>query len=158
LLRELKGHNAGNWRHPFAVYPIGKFYIRTVAELSFMRFVRSYDSKEYGYYCAQFRLTNVGEVEIRSPTVPLNLPTNMMAEPSWDPKLGTAVVSTAQQSSDLFEAHGRIATVTPVPLLLRDHTITFFGLSLHFGSRYERDDAVSETDTPSLCRVHPATA
>ncbi len=67
---------------------------RHAAELSFMRFVRSYDSKEYGYYCAQFRLTNVGEVEIRSPTVSLNLPTNMMAEP-----LGTR--SSEQLSSPL---------------------------------------------------------
>ena len=56
---------------------------RHAAELSFMRFVRSYDSKEYGYCIYRFRLTNVGEVEIRSPTVSLNLPTNMMAEPSF---------------------------------------------------------------------------
>jgi hypothetical protein len=38
---------------------------------------------------------------------------------------------------DLFEPNGRIATVAPVPILLRDHSVTFFGLSLCLTNRHK---------------------
>ena len=48
--------------------------------------------------------------------------------------------STRQLSSDLFEPNGRIATLTPTSVLLRDHSVDFFGLSLHFGSKLDGTD------------------
>jgi len=76
-------------------------------------------------------------VEIRSPAVSLRLLDTQFGEPQWDPQVQTTLVSTRQISSDLFESNSRIATVTPMPILLRDHSVDFFGLSLHFGSRYD---------------------
>src|SRR5262249_8744189 len=41
-----------------------------------------------------------------------------------------ALPSTRAQSSDLFQPNGRIATISPVSILLRDHSVDFFGLAL----------------------------
>lgn len=57
-------------------------------------------------------------------------------EPKWGPKVHTLLPSIRQISSDLFEQNERIATVSPVPIILRDHSNDFYGLSFNLGSRY----------------------
>ena len=108
-----------------------------VAELKVIRFVRTHVSEEYSNYCAHFRLRNTGEAEIRSPTVSIALPPDglVFGQPEWDSQVEMALPSTRAQSSDLFQPNGRIATISPVSILLRDHSVDFFGLALFFGSK-----------------------
>jgi hypothetical protein len=110
---------------------------RHVAELKIIRFVRLYASEEYSNYCAHFRLRNTGEAEIRSPTVSIDLTDQLFGEPKWDVQIELKLPSTKQLSSDLFRANGRIASIAPSPVLLKDHSVDFFGLSLFYGSKLD---------------------
>jgi hypothetical protein len=53
----------------------------------------------------------------------------MHAPPNWDAKTQRDEVPMRSGRSDLFEPDGRIATVAPIPVLLRDHSVAFCGLS-----------------------------
>ena len=110
---------------------------RHVTELKILRFVRLHASEEYDYYCAHFRLRNTGEAEISSPTVSIDLTDQIFGEPKWDDQIEVKLPCTKQMSSDLFRANGRIATIGPSAVLLRDHSVDFFGLSLHHGSKLD---------------------
>lgn len=138
LSKGLREREVKQWRDE--LYKEMEYRFRTeqrhAAELSIVRFVRTHDSNEYDYYCAQFRLRNTGNVEIRSPAVSLRLTNMLFGEPQWGPKVHTSLLSMHQVSSDLFEQSGRIATLAPAPILLRDHSIDFYGLSFNLGSRY----------------------
>jgi len=111
---------------------------RHAAEIKVVRFVRTHANEEYSYYCAHFRLQNTGEAEIRSPTVSIALPVSgLYGQPRWDDQVEVNLPSTRQISSDLFEQNGKIATISPAAVLLRDHSVDFFGLSLFHGSRLD---------------------
>lgn len=137
LSKGLREREVRQWRDE--LYKEMEYRFRTTrrhnAELTFVRFVRTYESEEYGNYCAQLRLRNTGDAEIRSPTVSLRLEATLFAEPRWDTKVRTTLASTKQIVSELFEPNGRIATLTPAPVLLRDHSIDFYALSLSLGGR-----------------------
>lgn len=139
----LREREVRQWRDE--LYKEMEYRFRTAkqhqASLALVRFVRTHASEEYGYYCAQLRLRNTGDAEIRSPTVSLNLPgKGWFGEPQWDSHVHVALPSTRQVSSDLFEPNGRIATLTPTTVLLRDHSVDFFGLSLHTPSKFDGTD------------------
>lgn len=109
-----------------------------VASLKVVRFVRTHANEEYSNYCAHFRLQNTGEAEIRSPTVSIGLPaTGPFGEPKWDGQIELLLPSTRQLSSDLFEPNGRIAAITPAPILLRGHSVDFFGLALFLNPKHD---------------------
>ena len=110
---------------------------RHVAELKILRFVRLHASEKYSYYCAHFRLRNTGEAEIRSPTVSIDLTDQLFGEPKWDEQIEIKLPCTKQMSNDLFRTNGRIATIAPSSVLLRDHSVDFFGLSLYYGSKLD---------------------
>ena len=136
----LREREVRQWRDE--LYKEMEYRFRTsrqhVADLKVIRFVRTHASEEYSDYCAHFRLRNTGEAEIRSPTVSISLPdTGPFGEPKWDDQVEMVLPSTRQLSSDLFEQNGRIATLSPTPVLLRDHSVDFFGLSLFLGAKLD---------------------
>ena len=137
LSKGLREREVRQWRDE--LYKEMEYRFRTTkrhdAELTLVRLVRTHESLEYDYYCAQFRLRNAGDAEIRSPTISLNLGKTLYADPRWDSKVQTTLASCKQIASDLFEANGRIATLTPAAVLLRDHSIDFYGLSWHLSGR-----------------------
>jgi hypothetical protein len=111
---------------------------RHSCEISLVRLVRTIEDTQYDYYCAEFRLKNTGDAELRSPVISLRLSGPFYAaRPQWDPKLRTDKVSMSDIKGDLFEPNGRMATVAPAPILLRDHSVTFFGLSLRLANRHK---------------------
>jgi hypothetical protein len=139
LSKGLREQEVRRWRDE--LYKEMEYRFRTVrqhgCELSVVRLRRTIADPQYGYYCVEFRLKNIGVAELRSPVVSVRLPDHFYAQPQWDPKDQTARLSMKDAKGDLFEPNGRIATVAPIPILLRDHSVTFFGLSLHLPSRFQ---------------------
>ena len=139
LSKGLREREVQQWRNE--LYKEMEYRFRTTrrhnADLSLVRLVRTHESTEYNNYCAQIRLRNFGDTEIRSPTISLNLTKMLYGEPGWDENVRTTHASTKQIASDLFEPNGRIATLTPVPILLRDHSVDFYTLALYFGGRQD---------------------
>ncbi len=127
------------WRDE--LYKEMEYRFRTVrqhgCELTVMRLIRTFADPEYGYYSVEFRLKNTGIAELRSPVVSIRLPDNFYGQPRWDPKDKTDRVSMKDAKGDLFELNCRIATVVPIHILLRDHSVNFFGLNLHLPSRFQ---------------------
>ena len=108
-----------------------------VADLRIVRFVRLHPTEDYSNYCAHFRLRNTGEAEIRSPTVSIDLDDQLFGEPKWNDQIELKLPCTRELPSDLFRSNGRIATIAPASLLLRDHTVDFFSLALFYGSKLD---------------------
>jgi hypothetical protein len=137
LSKGLREQEVRRWRDE--LYKEMEYRFRTVkkhsCEVIVVRLVRTFEDTQYDYYCAEFRLKNTGDAEPRSPVVSFRLSNRFYARPQWDPKLRTDKVSMKDVKGDLFEPNGRIGTVALAPILLRDHSVTFFGLSLSLGSR-----------------------
>ena len=136
----LREREVRQWRNE--LYKEMEYRFRTsrrhAAEIKVVRFVRTFKSEEYSYYCVHFRLQNTGEAEIRSPTVSIALTDcGPFGEPMWEDRTEVTLPSTRQISSDLFEQNGRIASISPAAVLLRDHSVDFFGLSHSHGSRFD---------------------
>ena len=138
LSKGLREHEVRRWRDE--LYKEMEYRFRTVkkhsCEVAVMRLVRTIEDTQYDYYCAEFRLKNTGDAELRSPVVSFRLTNRFFGRPDWDPKLRIEKVSMKDVKGDLFEPNGRIGTVSPLPILLRDHSVTFFGLISNLGSRY----------------------
>jgi hypothetical protein len=138
LSKGLREQEVRRWRDE--LYKEMEYRFRTVreysCELTVVRLRRTIADPQYGNYCVEFRLKNTGDAELWSPVVSICLPDHFYAQPQWDPKDHTERVSMKDARGDLFETNGRIATVTPTPILLRDHSVTFFGLAMHFPSRF----------------------
>ena len=139
LSKGLREQEVKQWRDE--LYKEMEYRFRTVkqysCELSVVRLRRTIAGPQYGNYCAELRLKNTGVAELRSPVVSIRLPDNLFAQPRWEPKEQIDRVSMKDAKSDLFEPNGRIATVAPTHILLRDHSVTFFGLSQVFPSRLQ---------------------
>ena len=136
----LREREVRKWRNE--LYKEMEYRFRTsrrhAAEIKVVRFVRTFKSEEYSYYCVHFRLQNTGEAEIRSPTVSIALTDRgPFGEPRWEDLTDVILPTTRQISSDLFEQNGRIASISPAAVLLRDHSVDFFGLSLFHGSIFD---------------------
>jgi hypothetical protein len=138
LSKGLREQEVRRWRDE--LYKEMEYRFRTVrkhnCEVAVVRLLRTFESSEDDFYCAEFRLKNTGDAELRSPVVSFRLPDRFYARPQWDPKLKTDKVSMTDAKGDLFEPNGRIGTVAPTLILLRDHSVTFFALSFLLGSRY----------------------
>ena len=140
LSKGLREQEVRRWRDE--LYKEMEYRFRTVkkhsSEIILVRLVRTIEDTKYDYYCAEFRLKNTGDAELRSPVVSLRLANPFYAgRPQWDSRLRTDKASMNDVKGDLFEPNGRIATVAPVPILLRDHSVTFFGLSLCLANRHK---------------------
>src|SRR5262245_496676 len=140
LSKGLREQEVRRWRDE--LYKEMEYRFRTVkrhsCEITLARLVRTIEDLQYDYYCAEFRLKNTGDAELRSPVVSLRLSGPFYAaQPQWDRKLRTDKVSMSEVKGDLFELNGRIGTVAPVPILLRDHSVTFFGLSFCLSNRHQ---------------------
>ena len=130
------------WRDE--LYKEMEYRFRTVrkhsCKVTLVRLVRTFIGKEYSHnYTAEFRLMNTGDAELRSPVVSFRITDKLklFGQPEWDPKVRSAPASMKDAHADLFELNGRISAVAPTPMLLRDHSVTFFGLSLSFPSRFQ---------------------
>lgn len=119
---------------------------RYAVDLKVLRIVRTHAGEDHSNYSVHFRLHNLGEAEIHSPTVSIALTSAVppLGEPSWDPQVEMALPSMRACSSELFERNGRIAVITPTAVLMRDHSVDFFGLSWFVGSRQDG----------STCEIH----
>src|SRR5262245_20031526 len=128
LSKGLREQEVRKWRDE--LYKEMEYRFRTVkqhsCELNVARLRRTFADPLFGHYCAEFRLKNTGVAELRSPVVSIRLPGHYYAQPQWDPEDRTNRVSMKDAMSDVFEPNGRIATVAPIPILLRDHSVTFF--------------------------------
>jgi hypothetical protein len=139
LSKGLREQEVTKWRNE--LYKEMEYRFRTVrhhnCELTMVRLRRTIPDPQYGYSCVEFRLKNTGDAELRTPVVSIRLPDGYYAEPQWDPKDQTVRISLKEVKGDLFEPNGRIGIAAPIPILLRDHSVTFFGLSLHMPSRLQ---------------------
>lgn len=97
-----------------------------------------------GHFKLDFRLTNIGETEVRGATVSIRLPNDIGVEASMPFNPYAMVESTG----DLFEPNGRIGIISPLslvhPVLLTGHSVDFDGLDLNmrqypFGSEIALD-------------------
>lgn len=120
---------------------------------------------------AQFRLTNIGEVSVRSPTVAIRLPENVGGElPDEKSEFelgGTGTIGSVttfdpwkayERTLDIFEKEGRVTIQElggPNPVLLPDHSFDFEALVFHLadyptGSSIELEYRVDAEEIPSI--------
>jgi len=134
LSKRLRQQEVQKWRDE--LYKEMQYRFRTVkrqrCEVTLYRLRRASPDPKYSQYCAEFRLTNTGESEIRSPTVSIRMPTGYYAPPYLDSSSHADRIWMKDARADLFEPNGRIATAAPTPLLLRDQAVTFFGIQSSF--------------------------
>jgi hypothetical protein len=139
LSKGLREQEVRKWREE--LYKEMEYRFRTIKKhssaIALVRLVRTFEDENSDYYCAEFRLKNTGEADLRSPVVSIRiLDPFYAARPQWDSKLQTHKMSMIESKGDLFEPNGRIASVAPVTILLRGHSVTFFGLSLCLNNRH----------------------
>lgn len=145
LSKGLREQEVRKWREE--LYKEMEYRFRTVREHScevvMIRLVRTFEDPKYDYYCAEFRLKNTGDAELRSPVVSFRLSNSgpfYGAQPQWDPTFQTDKPLMKDVKSDLFDQNGRIGTVQPASILFRDHSVTFFGLYLSLYNRRLRGE------------------
>ncbi len=135
LSKGLREPEVRKWRDELCMEIEYRF--RTVrqhkCELTLVRLRGSTDPK-YSQYCAEFRLKNTGDAELRWPVVSIRLPDGLYAPPYWGSVVQTEKVPMQDARADLFEPNGRIARVAPTSILLRDNSVAFFGLNGSFPS------------------------
>jgi hypothetical protein len=135
LSKGLREQEVRKWRDE--LYKEMEYRFRTVrqynCELAVTKLRRTAGDLQHTlFYCAEFRLKNTGGTELRSPVVSIRLPPRIFASPHWHQEDPIHRVTMKDIRDDLFEPNGRIATIAPIPILLRDHSVTFFGLNLVF--------------------------
>jgi hypothetical protein len=96
-----------------------------------------------GRFTAVFKLTNVGEVEIKRPTVSIKLPSGVNGEVPRrsDPDAFAempALYGMVESIEDLFEPNGRVGIISPLPplnsILLTGHSVSFDALGFNIAS------------------------
>src|SRR5688572_11541664 len=101
LSKGLREQEVRRWRDE--LYKEMEYRFRTVrkhsCEVSVVRLLRTIEDTQYDYYCAEFRLKNTGDAELRTPVVSFHLSEALYAvgigysRPQWDPRLRTDKVS-----------------------------------------------------------------
>ncbi|MGN6370358.1 MAG: hypothetical protein ACTHN5_19050 [Phycisphaerae bacterium] len=96
-----------------------------------------------GRYTIQLKLTNVGEVEVKRPTVSIRLPAGVEGsvprrEDRRDAFRMPDLFGMTEEREDFFEPNGRVGMISPLPpancILLTGHSTSFDALGLNLNA------------------------
>jgi len=102
------------------------------------------DAIEDAGFELRFRLRNTGEVTVRTPTISIALPENVLTKRKRYMNTGLSgmkmeipdIGGFEEVREDFFEPDGRVGVIEPIrglnPVLIRDHSFTYDGLVFRF--------------------------